>query len=220
MIRWIIAIAVGTLASWPLAWLLSHAALLPFFLGVFFFALFGLIIGAIMHRIAAPARPLSQAALLWGTTWIVVFMSGFSLMQEAHDMPGKLGKVAAERTRDIGGRSFAEFAHEVEQHIRGVWRTRHGSTGLRAYVPWILSGGVLARGEVPGVQTELRAGHGGAWCLVRVALAVGLLAFGVSSQTLPLRLHYDPGVRRKTPLEAELSVAQTSSATAPTEGGA
>lgn len=220
MTRWAAAVVIGTLVSWPLAWLLSHAALLPFFLGIFFFALFGLIIGAVMHRVAAPARPLPKAALWGGTTWIVVFVCGFSLIQEAHDIPRKLAKAASERTRDIGDRPTAVYIREMEGNIREVWRDKHGSTGPRAYVPWILAGGEFAPGEVPGVQTTLRAGVSGAWWLVRVALSVGLLAFGVSSQTLALRLHYDPGVRRKTTVEpGSPTVPEASTRAASTEGG-
>lgn len=210
MIRWIIAVIVGTLVSWPLAWLLSHAALLPFFLGVFFFALFGLIIGAVMHRIAAPARPLGKGALLIGTTWIVLFVWGYSVLHEAADMPHKLAQAASERTRDIGDRSTADYIREVETNIRNVWQGKYGSSGIRGYVPWILAGGELARGELPGVQTPLRAGTGGVWWLVRVGLSVGLLAFGVASQTLALRLQYDPGVRR--PKTEPVGQAMTSGA--------
>jgi len=207
MNRWMIAVIVGTIVSWPLAWLLSHAALLPFFLGLFFFALFGLVIGAVMHRIAAPARPLSSGIVLAGTTWIVLFVWGYSIWHEVADMPYKLAEVASQRTRDIGDRPTAEFIREVETNIRRHWHQKYGSSGIRAYVPWILGGGKISSGDIAGVRTELRANTSGPWWLVRVGLSVGLLAFGVASQTLALRLTYDPGVRRRSADSAPATVA-------------
>src|SRR3990172_853649 len=69
--RWWCATAAGTVVSLPLAWLLSYAAMLPFYLGLFFFMLFGLVIGAVAFRVAAPGRPYHRFAVLAGTTLIV-----------------------------------------------------------------------------------------------------------------------------------------------------
>ncbi len=209
MTRWIIAVVVGTAVAWPLAWLLSHAALLPFFLGLFFFALFGLLIGAIMHRVASPARPYARGKLLLGTTWIVLFVWGFSIHREAHDMPGKLAESASGRTRDIGDRPTADYVREIKGNIHEAWRAKYGSAGLVGYTRWILAGGEFKSGEIKGVQIDLRAGVSGTWWLIRVGLSVGLLAFGVSSQTLALRWQFDPGVRRKV---------ETNPGTAATDG--
>ena len=52
--RWWLAVLAGVAVTLPVAWLLSFAGTLPFFLGVFFFALFGLLIGAVIYRVAAP----------------------------------------------------------------------------------------------------------------------------------------------------------------------
>jgi len=209
MTRWIMAVVLGTVVSWPLAWLLSHAALLPFFLGLFFFALFGLLIGAIMHRVASPARPLPRNILLIGTTWIVLFVSVLSVYQESRDMPRKLADVASKRTRDIGDRPTADYLREIEGNIHEAMRSKYGSAGMIAYVRWVMSSGKFPSGEVEGVASELRGNLSGVWWMIRVGLSVGLLAFGVSSQTLALRWQTDPGVRQKKPAASGAAVPES-----------
>lgn len=196
--RWMVAVLTGTAVSLPLAWLLSHAALLPFFLGLFFFALFGLITGALMHRVASPGRPYGAGHLLAGTTWIVLLIMVVSLRQEAQDQPAKLAESASQRVRDIGDRPTSAYVAETADRIRGVWKARHGSGGLVGYVRWVLSGGTIEEGVLEGIPTALRSGVSGLWWVVRVALSAGLLAFGVSSQTLALRWSHDRGVRRRS----------------------
>ena len=193
--RWWCAVVAGTLVSLPLAWLLSHAALLPVFLGVFFFALFGLVIGAVMHRVAAPGRPYPPAPLLIGTTIVVLVAFTVSLMQEARDAPRKMARSASENVRDIGDRTVPEYMALVSNEIRDRIREAHPPGGLIGYARWVMVDGVFDKGEIQAANLSLRASHRGMWWLGRVAVSAGLLAFGIGSQTLALRLKRDPIVR-------------------------
>ena len=84
-VRWWIAVVVGLIVILPFAWLLSHAALLPFFLGLFFFVLFGLLVGAVMHRVASRGRSYCSMSLVPGTTNVVMVGFCVSIAQEARD---------------------------------------------------------------------------------------------------------------------------------------
>ena len=75
-LRWWLALLVAAVVSLPLAVVLSWAAMLPFMLGAFFFMLFGLLIGAVVFRIARPGRPYSMLTVLTGTTLLVLVCGG------------------------------------------------------------------------------------------------------------------------------------------------
>ncbi len=186
--RWWLAVVAGVIVSLPLAWLLSHAALLPFFLGVFFFALFGLVIGAVMHRVAAPARPYPSATLLVGTTIVVAFGLVASLTMESRDFPRKMAVEAGDKTRDIGNRTIDEYRTAVANDIRRYLHEQYPPGGTLGYVRWALTSGTLKKGQIAHVNRTLRRTQCQGWWAVRVILSAGLLAFGIGSQTLPLKL--------------------------------
>lgn len=199
--RWWVAVVVGTIASLPFAWILSYAAALPYFIGLFFFALFGLVIGAVAHRVAAPARPFRSSILVVGTTCIVLTTWTLSMVKEAKDFPKDMVK-QAEATHDIGDRTIAQFRAEVASNVRGFLRERYPPGGTMGYVRWVLTNGQIQRGELAAVDRTLGVGQSGFWWALRVVLSAALLAFGVGSQTLALRLARDPIVRAmddKTP---------------------
>lgn len=193
--RWWLAVLVGAVVTLPFAWLLSHAAMLPFFLGLFFFALFGLVIGALMHRIAAPARPYGRLTVLAGTTLIVLLGWGVSIAQEARDVPRKMASTAGQSVRSIGDRTLAEFEAAVADGIRAHIKERFPPGGTLGYVRWVLDDGITPRGTLAVVDVPLRATQRRGWWAVRVVLAIALFAFGVGSQTLPLRLAVEPSPR-------------------------
>ncbi len=194
-VRWWLAVGAGVIVSLPIAWLLSHAALLPFFLGVFFFALFGLVIGAVMHRVASPARPYPSTTLVVGTTIVVAFGLVASLASESRDFPGKMAVEAGDKTRDIGNRTINEYRTAVAGDIRRYLREQYPPGGTLGYVRWALASGTLKKGQIAHVNRTLRRPQYKGWWAVRVILSTGLLAFGVGSQTLPLKLVRERMVR-------------------------
>jgi len=193
--RWLVAVGVGAVSAVPLGLLLSYAATLPFFFGLFFFALFGLIVGAITHRVAAPARPYDKATLILGTTGLVLLAWTISLAKVARDFPADMSEMASQRTLDLGDRDRRAYLVDVEAQVVQYLREHHPPGGSLGYVRWVLSDGVLPRGSIAGVQTALEVHHRRVTWAVRVMLSLGLLAFGVGSQTLSLRLDEDPLVR-------------------------
>ena len=193
--RWWFAVAVGLVVSLPLIWLLSYAATLPFLLGLFFFMLFGLLLGAVTHRVAAPARPYNWRALLAGTAVLVVFVWWMSLIKESHDFPHDMAKDALRMTRDLGTRTSGEFKDEVADQVRTFLVRRYPPGGTLGYTQWMATSGRINRGELPAVSRTLRRGQARVWYAIRVVLSLALLGFGIGSQTLPLRLATEPVVR-------------------------
>jgi len=185
--RWWTAVATGLVVSAPLSWLLSYGALLPFYLGLFFFALFGIVIGASVFRVASPVRPIGRWSVFSGTTVIVLTCWGFSLVKESRDFPGDMAQEAIGKVRDIGGRSAAEYRANVEEAVVRFLEERFPPGGTLGYVRWSLSSGELKKGEIEGVPVSLRRPQGPVGWAVRVVLSIALLGFGVASQTFALR---------------------------------
>lgn len=181
---------LGTLAalvvSLPLAWLLSYAAALPFFLGVFFFALFGLVIGAVTFRVAAPGGPYGRWTVLAGTTALVGVCFGFTIVKESRDFPSDMADEAVKRTRDLGSKTVAEFRADVADSVRDYLRERHPPGGTLGYMHWTLTEGEIKKGSLPLVNFALRRPQSRWTWAIRVVLSIALLAFGIASQTLPM----------------------------------
>lgn len=195
--RWWLAVVAGSIVSLPMAWILSYAAALPFFLGVFFFALLGLVIGSIVHRFAAPARPYGRFTLVVGTTVVVAVGWLASIAVEARGFPKDMAVVAGGRTLSLGGLTIEEYRASVDADVRRYLAERYPPGGTLGYVRWILTNGTLRRGDIAGVNRTLsRTQTRWAWA-IRVVLSVALLGFGIASQTLLLSQPVDPHLRRR-----------------------
>lgn len=177
---------VGAIVAIPLAWLLSYGATLPFLLGIFFFALFGLIIGAATFRVAAPRKPYGKTAVLTVTTALVAYVFAFALVKESRDLPSDIAKKAAKKTADLGGRTGAEYRADVATEVEHYLQTRYAPGGTFGYVRWVLTNGKIARGGLPSVDADLTALQTRTTWAIRVVLSIALLAFGIGSQTLGL----------------------------------
>jgi len=183
----LVASVFGAVVSIPLAWLLSFAALFPFLLGLFFFILFGLIVGAVTYRFASKGRPYGQATILMGTSLIVATGWALSLLKEGWDFPTDMAAETVRLSRDLGGMSAAEYRKRVASDIRTHLVERYPPGGAFGYMRWALVSGEIKKGEIPLVHRTLRREQHGVLWGVRVVLSLGLFAFGVASQTFPLR---------------------------------
>lgn len=187
--RWWIAVIISCAVALPAAWLLSYAAALPFFLGLFFFMLFGLLLGAVAFRLASAGKPYSMGSLLAGTTLIVAVTCGASLYKEAQDFPDDLARRVSLRTRDIGPGTVKDFRRALAGDIRSFLSDRFGPSPIWGYVRWVVTSGKIKPGDIStlsgGVSVPVAQTTG--WWAFRVVASVALLAFGVASQTLLLR---------------------------------
>lgn len=196
-VRWWAAVLLGMVVSVPIGWVLSLAGTLPFFLGPFFFALLGLVIGAAVHRVACIARPYGRVTLWLGTMVLVLFCWGISLVKESRDFPEGAAISAARKTRFLGTDSVQEYRRSVADGIRRYLRENYPPGGTLGYVRWVAANGQIDKGEISGVHRTLRSAQQGAGWVVRVVLSLSFLTFGIASQTLTLRNAHDPIARAK-----------------------
>ena len=75
---------VAALLSW---FLLSAGLSLPFMLGVFFFMLFGLIVGSVMFRCGEASRPVAKSKIVVATALVSLVCWGIALGREAVEFP-------------------------------------------------------------------------------------------------------------------------------------
>ena len=180
------ASAAGMAIGAPFGWVLSYAGSLPFLLGVFFFALLGLIVGAIVFRVASPAAPYAMPAVLTCTTIVVLWTWGLAMFKESRDFPRDMAIIAADRSRDIGDVSAEEFREGIADGVRAYLRERYPPGGALGYARWALLSGEIPRGTLEGFRGSLRIQQAGVWWALRVVLSLSLLGFGIGSQTFQL----------------------------------
>ena len=184
--RWWLAVLAGIVLSIPLGWVLSYVASIPYMIGVFFFALLGLLLGACVFRVARPKAPYPSAPIITGTTLLVVLCWGISVYVEAQDLPFVMADTAARNTRDIADLSIDEFQESVMRDVRRYLAEQYPPGGTLGYVRWVVHSGEIPADALESVKRRLSVGQRGWPWLVRVVLSLGLLAFGVASQTLTL----------------------------------
>jgi hypothetical protein len=183
--RWIAGVGAGLLVSLPLGWLLSLAASLPFFLGLFFFALFGLVIGAAAVR-ATGGGVVGRSAVRFGTAILVFVPLGASIVIEANDFPRNKAEEAPRHVRTLGDRTAKEYQQEVERDIILWFAERQPPGGVAGYLRWIVTSGEIAKGEIPSLQQAVVTRPRGVMWIIRVVLSATLLTFGVYSQVSAL----------------------------------
>lgn len=194
--RFWFAVLIAAIASLPFCWLLSFAALLPFYIGLFFFALFGLVIGAVVFRFAAPGKPYRGSTVVMGTTALVLGAWGGSIWIESRDLPRDMADKAIRRTPDLRGSTSEEFRGRVAEDVRKFMAERYPPGGVLGYVRWAASNGKFKKGDLASAQVSLALNQTRYLFLIRVALSIGLLAFGIASQTWPLK--HIPAARRES----------------------
>lgn len=181
-------VVAGMAASLPLGWLLSYGAMLPAMLGLFFFALFGLVIGATMYRVGARHRPMSIGRLRAGVGLIVAFCWGTSMYFEVREFPSDKAREALHRVPMLpDGMTRSELLHDVERQVRETLKRDHGGDGFFGYAHWALTRSRIeyrvATVDKPVVLTSVQ---NKGWWAARVVLSVVLLWFGVRAQVLVL----------------------------------
>jgi len=184
--RWWMVVAFTSVFSLPFGWLLSFAALLPFYLGLFFFALFGLVIGAVACRMASPAGPFPRRAVTIGTTMIIASCWLTSIVTECLDFPRSMAEKAVAAASTIGDDGLDTFKESVAEASREMIRSEHGGP-IIGYIRWVVTDGHVKANTFPGVRRSLRPMHRRQGWVIRVLLSIGLLSFGIATQTWPLR---------------------------------
>jgi len=187
-VRWWWAVFAGLVVSVPLGWLLSYGAALVALLGIFFFTLFGLVIGAVMYRFGAPARPIPKSQVSLGAAVVVAFCWCLAMTIEVHEFPTDRANAALRQVSPLpDGVTGVQFKQDVADFVRDTFAQKYGGFGFFGYARWILAS---SRMEYP-VETMtspivIKSIQYRWWWIIRVVLTVVMLSFGILAQVLPL----------------------------------
>ncbi|MCC7292668.1 MAG: hypothetical protein IT449_11475 [Phycisphaerales bacterium] len=185
--RWLRAILAGCALAIPLGILLSYVAFLMAFLGLFFYALFGLLIGATVCRAAGKGARLPRWQVVAGTTLIVLVGLGTSMKWEIDGLPHDMAKQAVDaRQRLPEGMTKDAYMRHVETSVERSVEDRYPPGGALGYVRWVTQSGRFEKGSIEHVTKELTRGQRRWSWVIRVVLSVVLFSFGIASLTWTL----------------------------------
>ncbi len=175
---------VLTLANFN-AWAFSHLGNLFYFLGLFFFVLFGLILGATVFRLLSAFRPIRRPTLIC-IGWLFILVTwGGGLVLEASYLPEDVYD-ATIKTFKRGlppGLKPADFKRDVLEQTTAYLRENYGSNLTISYVLWELAGGSMdltVRGRERSLAYERPQRRKG--FALRVLASLALVAYGMFSQ--------------------------------------
>ena len=175
--------------------ILAYLATIPLQLGLFFFLLLGLVIGAIMFRFGRRAMPVRPATLRLIGSAVVLVTWSTTLLTEYAIFP----ELAARRTetaliRRLTPEQKAEIATKSREYVMSklLERPYQGGTaewlaGFPRYLRWVARDGTM---ECPTFLDKatftLSAGQAKLSWAFRVVVSMALLAFSTLSQYLLL----------------------------------
>lgn len=190
--QYVLGCGLVTVIGVVLSKLLASAGLLPFvfgIVGVFFFMLVGLILGAILFRCGAGARPMRRGVLLASVLVPTVAISAGTVVFEYRsvviDNAEQALRVQNKNPRDP---KFAAEKAQMRQMIENYWRTRFGVGGVGGYVAWTLHGGKFKIGPTDADErVVVQHKQAGALWLFRAAISFAALGWAMGAQVWPLR---------------------------------
>ena len=181
----------GLILAVVLAWtLLSFGLSLPFLLGLFFFMLFGLIIGAAMFRFGVRSRPLPKAQVVGATVLVALTCWLVSLTKECLDFPDDFVKRAMPPKGvyippEPG--SYERVRSQLREYIVSYLQREYPPGGALGYLQMAAAGEPVIV-DMPGQPKKVRipppAKAGVWWTRVILALVLGFVA--IYSQTAAL----------------------------------
>ncbi len=175
---------VLTLANFN-AWAFSHLGNLFYFLGLFFFILFGVIHGATVFRFLSAFRPIRRPTLICIGCFLVLLTWSGGLALEASYLPEDVYDATIETFKRglPPGLRAADFKTDVLAQTTDYLRENYGPNLTISYVQWELAGGSLdltVRGRERSLAYE-RPQRGIGFAL-RVLISLVLVAYGMFSQ--------------------------------------
>ncbi len=184
---WIIATLAALAAGLPIGWLLATAALLPFYLGLFFFALLGLLLGAVQYRVGLSAAPLPKSSVYAGGAVVILVTWLISMGVEFRHLSADATRFVKESQRRLGKEDLLKIEQETPARVRATLAAAYPPGGMIGYMRWAARSGRMQVGEqANGRPIEFRFRQSPLGFTLRVPICIALLAFGVMTQLLGL----------------------------------
>lgn len=170
--------------------LLARLIWLPFYFGLFFFLVGGLLVGAATFRLARPIRPIGRRPLIGGAlvVGIVTFAvaTAFEYRHFAYTVADPPKFATARNAVVRAGGSLREFEDRAaDAFIREITK-QYSSPGPLAYAMWTIKSGKMTL-VVDGQSEAISTDHAGWTWLVRALAEILLLAGGLWSSIESLR---------------------------------
>jgi hypothetical protein len=159
------------------------------FLGLFFFLIFGLFIGAVMFRLGRAAAPVSKVKIITIGSLIAVVVWGTALVVEYHQLP----QDAARTVRgSFPNRSFVRqdklrLQNETRDFVFTTLKADYPPGGFLGYIRWAATSGTMECPRILGDDTETHALHQqGLMWIIRVVISLLLIGFTLIAQFIGL----------------------------------
>ncbi|OWY73073.1 hypothetical protein B7486_01630 [cyanobacterium TDX16] len=170
--------------------LLARLIWLPFYFGLFFFLVGGLLVGAATFRLARPIRPIGRRPLLGGALVVGVVTFAIATVFECRHFANTVSdppKFATARNAVVrDGGSLREFeGRAADTFIREITK-QYSNIGPLAYALWTIKAGKMTL-VVDGQSETVSTDHAGWAWLVRALAEILLLAGGLWSSIESLR---------------------------------
>lgn len=188
--RWLLArlVSLGLLVAF--GFLLARLIWLPFYFGLFFFLVAGLLAGALSFRIARAARPISRSRILRGIAWLAVLAMIVTLCWEYQHVRATIGappKFHEARNAAVkAGRPPGYIKDLASDEFRKGLRKAYPPGGPIGYVRWAASSGEMEL-AVDGTKDVGAIDQRGAAWVVRTVAALLLMAAGLYASFESLR---------------------------------
>ena len=187
---WRFALLVVVLLLVPTSALLARLVWLPFYFGLLFFLVAGLLAGALSYRIARAARPISLTSLLGGLLFVAMVGIAITVTWEYRHVAatvGDLPKFPDARNKAVrAGRSAGEVRLSADHAFKAALDRDYPPGGVIGYVRWAVGGGEMEL-EVEGCKDTVGISHTGIGWLIRTFLGFLLLAAGLWASFESLR---------------------------------
>jgi hypothetical protein len=166
----------------PLCWLLARLIWLPLYMGLFFFIIAGLLVGASSFRLASRSRPIQRPRIILGSLLVAIvggaafltfeyFHFARTVGEAPHFAEAKNTALQSGRTaRSVEAAAAAEFQRELGTH--------YAPGGPLGYIRWAISSAAMPL-VVDSSRESIVLPHTGVRWIVRTISAVLLLGLGV-----------------------------------------
>ncbi|MHC4441217.1 MAG: hypothetical protein ACYTF1_12905 [Planctomycetota bacterium] len=184
-----LALVVGVILGLPTGWLLATLAVLPMFLGLFFFLIVGLFIGAIMFRVGKQAAPVPKSTLITIGSIVAMTVWGAALVFEFRQLPEDAARTVRSSfpKRYFDKQDRVRLQNETRDYVLAKLKEDYPPGGLVGYLRWAADKGTIECPRIFSDDTETHALYQqGLMWIIRVLLSLLLVGFTTITQFVGL----------------------------------
>lgn len=179
---WWVGLAACFVVLSALSYILARVVFLPYFMGLFFYQVAGLIAGSAGFRVARAVRPMRRGQLIAGALLVAVASWCVSILFEYHDRVDGIAREGefyeAKLAAIEGGGSAAEVMARVRTGLRDHLLADYPPGGVLGYVQWVVRRGELTL-TIDGVTDTVGVAHRGRAWVIRSIASIALMTIGL-----------------------------------------